>query len=257
MSDTVHGGGATDLRAGRLRLLWRSTIGKKWVVAITGAMMVAYVTAHMVGNLEAVRGPGGGRAAIDSYAQWLRTIGRPVLPYEGAVWIIRVILLTALALHITAIVQLTRRNQAARPAGHAAQRRRGSLSARTMVASGALLLAFIVFHILHFTAGVIHPAAIRESHVYANVYDAFHIWWVVAIYLGAVALLGLHLRHGLWSAAQTSGLDNPDRNWTLRRFAVITSAVILIGFATVPILMAAGALERPLPAPHPEISIIR
>jgi succinate dehydrogenase / fumarate reductase cytochrome b subunit len=111
-----------------------------------------------------------------------------------------------------------------------------------MYVTGPLILAFIVFHILHFTTRTIHPTPLAEGAVYRNVDLAFQKWWLVAIYVGAVSALGLHLHHSLWSAFQTAGFDNPDRNWFLRRQASLITAVVVIGFALVPILFLTGAL---------------
>ena len=238
-------GDGIDYRPHRLRSLWRSSIGKKYVVAITGAIMAIWVVLHMLGNLKEIEGPGGGHAAIDRYAHFLHTVGGPVAPNDMVLWIVRGILIVAFALHVTAISQLWRRNVAAKPRGHRARRVRSSVAARSMTVSGTLILAFLVFHILHFTLRAIHPTRLTESGVYANVYGAFHDWWLVVIYVGAVVLLGLHLWHGLWSGAQTSGLDNPDRNWFWRRMAAGVTLFTVVGFAIVPILVATDSVPAP------------
>ncbi len=237
-----------DYRARRLITLWGSTIGKKYVVAITGVIIAIWVVLHMLGNLKAIEGPGGGNAAIDRYAHFLRTAGSPVLPHDFALWCVRAVLIAALILHITAVTQLWLRNRRAKPASGRGTRIRSTLSARTMTFTGALILAFVVFHILHFTTRTIHPTHLVKGAVYANAYGAFHKWWLVVIYVGAVALLGLHLNHGLWSGAQTAGVDNPDRNWFWRRLAAFVTVVTVVGFALVPILFAAGALPKPAQA---------
>jgi succinate dehydrogenase / fumarate reductase cytochrome b subunit len=236
---TTTRGGHTP---GRLRVLWRSSIGKKFVVAISGVILVLWLALHMVGNLKALGGPGDRHAAIDHYSHWLRTAGEPVLPRNGMLWITRLILLAAVAFHLVAITQLWLRNRRARPAGHAPARVRRTLAARTMYSTGPLLLAFIVFHILHFTLRAIHPTPLAEGHVYANLDHAFAKWWIVVIYLGAVGLLALHLWHALWGAAQTAGLDNPDRNVFFRRLAAVVTLVIAVGFALPPVLFFVGAL---------------
>jgi succinate dehydrogenase / fumarate reductase cytochrome b subunit len=234
-------------RRGRwLREVWASTIGKKVIVAITGALLALYVVLHMLGNLKAFQGPGGGDPAIDRYAEWLRTVGGPAFPRSSILWIIRAVLIVALVLHVAAIVSLARRNRAARPAGHHFPRRiQRSWAARTMQISGFLILAFIVFHILQFTTGTIDVTPIRDQAVYANVYDAFQKWYFVAIYVAAVALLGLHLRHAIWSVTLTGGWDKPNRNPTFRRTATALATLVAVGFAAVPISVAAGWLPRP------------
>jgi succinate dehydrogenase cytochrome b subunit len=234
-----------NYRAGRFRALWRTTIGKKYVVAITGVIMALWLIGHMLGNLKALGGPGSGGegSAIDHYAEWLRHVGGPAIPREGLLWTSRVVIITAVLLHIVAITQLYQRNRAARPPGYRhPQRLRSTIAARTMYVTGPLLLAFIVFHILHFTTRSIHPTAMLPEQVYFNMDRAFAEWWLVAIYVVAVVLLGLHLWHSLWSSAQTAGLDNPDRNWFWRRQASMVTVIVALGFALVPILFLTGAL---------------
>jgi len=235
-----------DYRSRRLITLWRSTIGKKYVAAITGVIIAIWVVLHMLGNLKAIEGPGGGNPAIDRYAHFLRTAGSPVLPHDFLLWCIRIVLIAAVILHITAVTQLWRRNRRANPRDHRGHRIRSTLSARTMTFTGVLILAFVVFHILHFTTRTIHPTHLVNGAVYANAYDAFHTWWLVVIYVGAVVLLGFHLNHGLWSGAQTAGVDNPDRNWFWRRLATSVTVLTVVGFAIVPILFAVDALPKPV-----------
>ena len=188
-----------------LREVWASTIGKKVIVAITGAILALYVILHALGNLKAIQGTGAGGAAIDRYAEWLRTVGSPVIPRNGVLWVIRAILIVALVLHVVAIVQLTRRNRAARPPGAPAPRIQRTLASRTMLLTGILILAFVVFHILQFTTRTIQVTPIYQGTDYLNLYDAFQKWYFVAIYVIAVVILGVHLRHALWSVTQTAG----------------------------------------------------
>jgi succinate dehydrogenase / fumarate reductase, cytochrome b subunit len=238
---------AADERPARwLREVWASTIGKKVIVAITGAFLALYVVLHMLGNLKAFQGTGGGDPAIDRYADWLRTIGGPALPRSSVLWIIRVVLIAALVLHAAAIVGLARRNRAARPAHHQYPRRiQRSFSARTMQITGFALLAFIVFHVLQFTTGTIDVTPIRDQDVYANVYDAFQKWYFVAVYVIAVGLLGLHLRHAIWSVTLTGGWEKPNRNPTFRRTATVVATIVAVGFAAVPIAFFAGWMPKP------------
>jgi succinate dehydrogenase / fumarate reductase cytochrome b subunit len=238
--------GAAGPRRGRwVREVWGSTIGKKVIVAITGGVLVAYVILHAYGNLKEAQGPGHGNAAIDRYADWLRTFGEPLIPREGVLWAIRVILIAALALHVTAIVQLTKRNVAAKPKGHRPPRMQRTLASRTMVYTGFLLLTFIVFHILQFTTHTIQITPVHEGSVYANVYDAFQKWYFVVLYVGAMGLLFLHMRHGVWSVTQTMGWDKPNRNTTFRRFATGLAVVVAVGFAAIPVAVWVGAIPEP------------
>jgi succinate dehydrogenase / fumarate reductase, cytochrome b subunit len=234
-------------RPGRwLREVWASTIGKKVIVAITGAFLALYVVLHMLGNLKAFQGTGGGDPAVDKYADWLRAIGGPAFPRSSILWIIRALLIVALALHVAAIIGLARRNRRARPAGHHFPRRiQRTLSARTMQITGFAVLAFIVFHVLQFTTGTIDVTPIRGQLVYSNLYDAFQKWYFVAIYVIAVALLGLHLRHAIWSVTLTGGWEKPNRNPTFRRTATLVATLVAVGFAAVPIAFLAGWMPAP------------
>lgn len=245
-SSAVIDEGEEERRGRWLREVWRSTVGKKVIVAITGAFLVLYVVLHVLGNLKAFQGPGNGDPAIDAYANWLRTIGGPAFPRSSILWIIRVVLIAALVLHVAAIVGLARRNRAARPAGHRSTARiQRSLSARTMQITGFAVLAFIVFHVLQFTTGTIDVTPIRDQQVYANLYLAFQKWYFVAVYVIAVALLGLHLRHAIWSVTLTGGWEKPNRNPTFRGTATVVAALVAIGFAAVPIAFYAGWLPSP------------
>jgi succinate dehydrogenase / fumarate reductase cytochrome b subunit len=238
----------TEAQRGRrtgARELWDSTIGKKIAVAVTGAIMVLYVILHMVGNLNSLYGNGGGDARVDRYAEWLRTFGEPLLPRSFVLWVIRAILIFALVIHVTGIVQLTRRNRAAR-GGHAARRMGRSFSSATALLTGLLLLAFIIFHILQFTTLTIDVTPLKQGAVYSNLYYAFHKWYFVLLYVLAVGSLGFHLRHGIWSMVQTLGWDRPERNLAIRRTAGALALAVVVGFILVPILFWTGALSKPV-----------
>ncbi len=225
--------------------MWRSTIGKKTIVAVTGTVLVAYLVLHMIGNLNSLFGPGGAEPRIDEYAEWLRTFGEPLIPYEGIVWAVRAILLGSVVVHIVGVVQLYFRNKAARPAAFPAKRIGRSWESRLMMVSGLLLLAFIIFHILQFTTLTIDVTPLEKGALYANLYNAFQEWYFVAIYLAALVFLGMHLRHAIWSLCQTMGLDNPERNFGIRMGANGLTLVIVFGFALIPVLFFTGALGEP------------
>jgi len=224
---------------------WRSSVGKKTIVAVSGTILVAYLILHMAGNLNSLFGPGGGEPRVDWYSEWLRDFGEPLLPHAFVLWAVRAILLGAIATHVTGVIQLTARNRAARPADHPQRRIGRSLESRLMMLSGSLLIAFIVFHILQFTTLTIDVTPLEHGQIYANLYNAFQEWYFVAIYLVAVCLVGIHLRHGIWSVAQTLGLDSPKRNAPLRRGATALSLLLAIGFALVPVLFITGVLDAP------------
>ena len=237
-----------SIRGHWLREVWASSIGKKIVVAITGLILALYIVVHAAANLKVFQGvgEGSGGPAIDRYAEWLRTVGEPGIPREGILWAVRVILILALVLHVTGVIQLYRRNRAARPPeGRSVARIQRSLAARTMLVTGLLLLAFVVFHVLQFTTRTIDVTPLHEGTVYLNLYEAFQEWYVVLIYVAAVIGLGFHLWHAIWSAAQTWGADKPNRNPTIRRFAAGTAIVVTVGFAAVPICFWTDVLPEP------------
>lgn len=236
--------GTAPTRGAWLREVWRSSVGKKVIVAITGTVLMLYVVVHVLGNLKAFQGDGGGEgAAIDSYAGFLRSVGDPVIPHGGVLWAVRVVLLACFIVHIVAVIQLSRRNSAARPDGYPAPRIERSVASRTMMVGGLLLLAFVVFHILHLTLGTIHPGGFAGGAVYENLDHAFANPLFVAIYVAAAGVLGLHLHHALWSSLQTAGWDKPNRNPTFRRVSGFTAVAAAVGFAAVPIAFWTGILS--------------
>jgi succinate dehydrogenase / fumarate reductase cytochrome b subunit len=221
----------TPARAGRLRLFWQSTIGKKVVMAITGVIMVAFVIVHMLGNLQVF----AGAEKINAYSRFLHE-GIPDL-----LWIARIVLLVSVVLHIVAAVQLTRIDAAARPVEYARKEpQSATIASRTMRWGGVALALFIIFHILHMTTGSIQPVAFTEGDVYGNLVGNFRIWWVALIYVVAMIALGLHLFHGAWASVRTLGLNRPKPNPLRRRVAAGVAAVVWAGFTIVPLAILFG-----------------
>jgi succinate dehydrogenase / fumarate reductase cytochrome b subunit len=194
----------------------------------------------MLGNLKTFLGP----EEIDAYAAGLRTLGEPFVPHGFALWGTRIVLLLCLALHVGAAAMLAARNRAARPVPYARHAHAAStFPARFMMVSGAILLAYAFLHVLHLTTGTILPGSFEEGRVYGNLSRSFGMGAVALFYVGAVAVLALHLYHGVWSLFQTLGLDNPDRNRKLRAFAAASAVGLFAGFASVPVAFLVGALE--------------
>jgi succinate dehydrogenase / fumarate reductase cytochrome b subunit len=216
----------------RLAKLSVSTIGLKIIMAVTGVILSGYVLIHMVGNLQAFVGA----ATIDGYALLLRKA--PAL-----LWGARVVLLAAVALHIWAYIVLTQRNLEARPQGYRALRHReSSYASRSMTLTGPILLAFIIYHVLHLTTGTVHPD-FREGSVYHNLLTGLKVVPVATFYLVALAALGLHLWHGIWSLFQTLGVGQARFGSYGRHLATAFTVVVVIGFAAVPISVLAGILK--------------
>ncbi len=234
---------------------YKTTIGKKIVVAVTGLIFFGFVAVHMLGNLKTFLGvDGAGVPKLDVYARMLREIGEHFVGHSTVLWLTRVVLVVALIIHVLTVHQLRRANRASRPVGYANQKYSSTtIAATTMWWGGLVLLAFIVFHILHFTTGQLHFQGFVEGRVYANVYSAFKVWYITLIYVVAMCALCLHLYHGAWSLFQTLGLDNPQRNDTIRLFAKVAAFVIAIGFLSVPVAVCLGFL--PPPPQHAQVVV--
>lgn len=215
--------------------LYRSTIGKKIVMAVSGLLMLAFVVVHMLGNLKIFFGA----AEFDSYAHWLRSIGEPIVHETWFLWIQRFVLTIALVAHIWAAASLSRQDLKARPVKYQA-RRKGGYATSTMRWGGVILLAFIVYHILDLTMGVANPDP--DAGPYGRVVADFNIWYITLAYVVAMGALALHIAHGLWSAANTLGV-NPATTAAYRSVAVAVSAAITIGFLLVPFGVVLGIVE--------------
>jgi len=231
----------------RLTALYSTTVGKKSVVAVTGILLYGFVVLHMLGNLKVFTGNvATGEPHIDVYAAFLRTMGEPLVPYGFILWCVRIVLLIALILHVVTVLQLAVRNRRARHTRYTRHTyNESSVPARLMLVSGLLLLAFLVFHLLQFTFGVIGVTRFEQEEVYSNLYYAFQKWFFVLIYVVAMAALALHVNHGIWSLFQTLGLDNPDRNRTFRVLATVSAVVLFVGFAAVPLLFFFNGMPLP------------
>lgn len=218
----------------------RTTIALKLLMAVTGAVFVAYVLLHMYGNLKAF----GGREAYDTYAEHLRTLGEPLLPYSGALWVIRLVLILSLVGHAFAAFTLWNRANRARPQRYAVKKAVvSSLSSRWMRWGGTALLLFVVFHILQFTTRTITPGGDSDS-PYVRLVNGFSLWWVFAIYALAMIALGMHLHHGIFSAAQTLGWTSSALSRRVARTAgVVVALVIAVGFILPPLFILIGVIK--------------
>ncbi len=234
--------GSAPTRGAWLREFWNSSIGKKQIVAVTGAVLVLYVISHMFGNLKVFQGPGNESGSIDAYAEFLRTVGEPVIPREGLLWVARVFLLGAFVTTSSPCGNSPRETVRPSPRGARAPVIKRSLSARTMQVGGLFLLVFVIFHILQFTTGTINPGEFTQGAVYDNLDQAFQHPIFVVIYVAAVTTLGFHLRHAVWSFFQTGGWDKPNRNPTFRRMANVIAIGVAVGFMAVPIAFWTGAI---------------
>jgi succinate dehydrogenase / fumarate reductase cytochrome b subunit len=221
---------------------WSTVIGKKVVMATTGAVLVLFVIMHMIGNLKILSGPD----EINAYAAFLREVGRPELGYGQLLWIVRIVLLLCVVFHIMAALQLTRMNRAARPVGYNTKKNvETTFAALTMRWGGVVLLAFIIFHLLHLTAGAVgfQPGQFKHLAVYQNVVAGLSVWPVALFYIVAMAALCLHLYHGIWSGFQTLGFNTSRNTRTLKTIARLIALVVFVGFISVPVSVLAGWLR--------------
>lgn len=220
---------------------YRSTIGKKIIMAVTGLIGVGFVILHMAGNLQVFIGS----AKLNAYGAMLHG---PLAELTG---LLRIVLIVSVVLHVTMAVQLTRISAAARPIEY--QRRQpqaATLASRTMKWGGVLLLVFIVVHILHFTTETIDPGGWRgmtdaqgNRDVYGNIIASFRIWWVAAFYIVSMMALGLHLFHGAWSSVRTLGYAKSSAHPLHRRIALAVAVIVWLGFTLVPVGVIAGIVR--------------
>lgn len=214
--------------------LYRSSIGKKAVVAVTGAIMFGFVLVHMAGNLLIFAGP----EAYNGYAETLQS-------NQGVVWAVRLTLLGALAAHVVTVIELTRMNRSARPEGYGKglSNKAATAASKAMRFGGVALLLFIIYHLLHLTAGVAHPEFVKGD-VYHNMVTGFTTQpWAAGIYLVAMVALAMHLYHGAWSMFQTLGFNHPRYNDARKKFATAFAALIFIGNCSMPIAILAGIIK--------------
>ena len=220
--------------------IYRTSVGKKMLMAASGLVILLWLIGHMAGNLKVWLN----QREFDSYAEFLRRFGEPILPHSVLLWIIRVVLAIAFVVHVYLAIDLSVHNRRARTVRYAKTARvEADIPAVTMRWGGLALGLFVIFHLANFTWGTIHPGYrfVRGS-VYANVVGNFQEWWLVAIYVAAMAALGLHLYHGTWSIFQTFGLNSRRWDRLIRRSAATLAVVMFVGFVSVPIGVMVGAI---------------
>jgi succinate dehydrogenase / fumarate reductase, cytochrome b subunit len=211
-----------------------STIGRKVIMAVTGAILFGFVLVHMIGNLQVYLGP----EALNHYGVFLRE-----MLHGAGLWIARAVLLAAVVLHIWSATSLTLTSRRARPEGYRKEKwKESTYASRTMRWGGVILLLFVIYHLLHFTTGTLHQSFI-EGDVYHNFVAGFRNVWVSAFYIFAMLALGLHLRHGLWSMCQTLGVSHPRYIRMAHVGAWIFAAIVVIGNISFPLAVLAGIVR--------------
>lgn len=223
---------ATTSSTSQILAFYRAPIGKKAVMAVTGAALFVFVIGHLLGNLQVYLGP----EKLNAYGHLLQS--NLVL-----LWAARLGLLACVTLHIIAAVQLQLQKNAARPISYKkSDAIASSYASRTMIWSGPILAAFIVYHLLHLTVGSAHPDFIRGD-VYHNLVRGMQVPAVAIAYIVSMVFLGLHLVHGVWSMFQTMGIYHPRYNALLQRFATVSTALIVAGNISIPVSIVLGIIR--------------
>ncbi|MGO1561521.1 MAG: succinate dehydrogenase cytochrome b subunit [Actinomycetaceae bacterium] len=225
----------------KARTARRTTVALKIAMAVTGVIFVLFVLAHMYGNLKMFQGA----ESFDGYAHWLREVAYPALPHQGVLWILRVTLLASVVIHAYAAFTLWSRARSARQQRYVVKRSlQQTYASRTMRWGGVIILAFIVFHLLQFTTMTIEVGGSFDSpyHRMVAAFQPEH-WWVYAIYLIAIILLALHVRHGVWSALATLGLSTKKREVGFNAVAIVVALLLLVGFMATPTAILLGIIK--------------
>jgi succinate dehydrogenase / fumarate reductase, cytochrome b subunit len=226
-------------RAAQPAGIYATAVGKKYAMAISGIVLMAFVLAHMVGNLKLYFGA----SPMDRYSHWLRTVGEPALPAQGLLYAERAVLLAALVVHVHAAYALTRINRRARPDVYRSRRDyvAADFASRTMRWTGVIVLLFVAFHLLDLTWGPANPRFV-DGDPYGNVVASFQRWPVALVYVAANLALALHLYHGAWSLFQSMGWSHPRWNRWRRRFAVAFTVIVAGGNISFPIAVLTGVI---------------
>jgi succinate dehydrogenase / fumarate reductase cytochrome b subunit len=205
-------------------------------MAGTGLVFIGYLLLHMYGNLKVF----AGAESFNTYAHHLRTLGEPILPYAGALWVLRVVLIASILVHVYAAFRLWARANHARGGAKRYQTKRTKLGVQRTYASftlrwgGVIILLFVIYHLLHLTFNTIHPGGAAPD-PYQRLVNGFQVWWVVLSYTVAVLAVGFHLRHGIWSSLTTLGANTSRvARRRLNGLAHLVAAVVTIGFLLPP-----------------------
>jgi succinate dehydrogenase / fumarate reductase, cytochrome b subunit len=218
---------------------YEAPIGKKAVMAVTGVILFAYVLGHLAGNLQIYSSD---PEQINRYAAFLHDPSRAAL-----LWGVRGLLLVAVILHIVAAVQLWLLQREARPIGYFKKDDvPAAYAARTMVWSGPIILAFVIFHVLHLTVGTVLPLqdiGPNQPNVRANLVSGFQNPAVAGFYIFAMVLLAMHLYHGLWSVFQSLGISHPRYTPVVKRGAAVLAIAIGAGNISIPLAILTGLVS--------------
>ena len=214
----------------------KSSVGRKIIMGVTGLILILFITGHVLGNMSLYAGPGG----INAYAEHLHSLG-------PLVWVFRLIMLVLFAVHITFGVQLSLENRTATPVNYAIKKRmKTTFSSESMLYTGLILLAFLIYHLLHFTVQITNPAisshnlpldAAMRPDVYSMVVLSFQKTAIALIYIVAMIALFLHLTHGLSSFVQTLGWNNGPSQEKVTLIGKLVAVVFLLGYVAIPVFI--------------------
>jgi succinate dehydrogenase / fumarate reductase cytochrome b subunit len=206
-------------------------IGKKVVMAVSGLALLGFATGHMLGNLQVFLGP----EVLNAYGELLQS-------NSLLLWGTRTVVLVSIFLHVWSAVQLTAAKRAARPVAYSKWTAQDSTYAsRTMMWSGPILAAYIVYHILHMTLGSVHPD-FEPGNVYQNLVIGLSNPIVAMAYIVSMVMLGMHLRHGIWSMFQSVGFSHPKHTPRLKALAGVVAVAIVIGYISIPVAVLTGII---------------
>jgi len=220
---------------------YRSAVGKKWVMALTGIMLMGYVFTHMLGNLKLYMGA----EDINHYGEWLRELLVPFFPRTVTLWLLRIGLTAAFVFHIHSAAGLTLMNRRANAEGGYVSKRdyqAANAASRSMRMTGVVILLFVIWHLADLTWGTVNPDFVRGD-IYRNLVASFERPAVSAIYIVANIALGVHLFHGAWAMFQSLGLNNPKWNAWRRGFAAGFAGIVMIGNLSFPIAVLTGVVS--------------
>jgi len=227
---------------------YRSAVGKKWVMAITGVMLIGFVLFHLLGNIKLYLS----REEINLYGEALRNIPEHILPRTWLLWGLRLGLIGAFALHIHSAYGLTRINRKARPQGYQSKRDyiAADFASRTMRWTGVIVALYLVFHLMDLTWGTANPEFERGD-PYNNLIYSLQRPAIAAVYVLANVALAIHLFHGTWSMFQSMGVNNPRINGLRRPLATTIAAIVLVGNLSFPIAVQLHLVEPVCPGENP------
>lgn len=222
-------------------IAYKTSIGKKILMALTGLIFIGFVSGHLIGNLQIFLG----QDKINSYAEILRGLG-------GLLWFIRLFMLCFFSFHIWFGIKLWWENKSSRPVNYQVKTNiESTFASRTMIYSAALIFFFVIYHLLHFTFIVTNPeyANLHDSlgrfDVYSMIILGFNNYWISAVYAVAILFLSFHISHGLFSLFQTLGLNNPKWQPKLMLIANLYAVLIFLGYISIPAGVLFNVLKLP------------